>query len=763
MAVNLLRKSFRLKRNTVPLLVPREEEPIDSIDFAEAFLKVQKEIQDLKNEISQQSKKNFKLDKDLRFFDARIALLINHKITVEELESRVFDEDCPMMLPGVMKDLQHPELYGRLLFLLQTTPEYIAKLIRLVSLKEIDGLLQIVMFTLYGNQYEDREEHLLLSMFEHALTFEVQEATEINSLMRANTAITRMMTQYCRRGPGQEFVKSSLGETIKKLVNYDGSMEIDPLKIYQEMIENEEVKPSEANNLYQDAEAHPKVQELIQKHIPILQEYVLFILKRLKEIINEVPFGIRWLCKATRALVQEKFPEAEVDTINAFVGGFFFLRYINPVIVTPHAYRLIQNPPPKQARRNLTLVVKVLQKLANTSSVRESYMMPLNSFVQAHNDELKSFLGDLCQVDDFHEALQLEEYIALCRKDLQIDIAVSEISLLHTQLGKYQNDMKVSADDPLGKLLKDLREPNEDNLKSKAMVKLDLIQIREHLELPMFSPRGVSLDVSDEIATTWRQCKHMLLRLFGMSPHCLQEPTLNAAVTLALASPLDDIRSNAELVREHLKTLTNLGGLNHQGRDLFEEVNKCFPDKSVLLEKAKIELKSLTNVHEAMLEHSDYLQDQLDAYKEYLAAVRTKVGEVQPSNNMFRKARGTYRFSHQALEKEGVILETPGIPEQRRKAISYQMSCPEPGIYLLSMHYKGHQKAIYEKTLHLEDLLELQHLRDPVIDMEGFVILNVRRTLLLLNRYFMRREAGPSRPMSRHFSAPALTLNGTKN
>jgi hypothetical protein len=36
----------------------------------------------------------------------------------------------------------------------------------MVSLKEIDGLLQIVMFTLYGNQYEDREEHLLLSMFE---------------------------------------------------------------------------------------------------------------------------------------------------------------------------------------------------------------------------------------------------------------------------------------------------------------------------------------------------------------------------------------------------------------------------------------------------------------------------------------------------------------------------------------------------------------------------------------------------------------------
>jgi len=37
---------------------------------------------------------------------------------------------------------------------------------RQVSLREIDSLLQIVMFTLYGKQYENREEHLLLSMFE---------------------------------------------------------------------------------------------------------------------------------------------------------------------------------------------------------------------------------------------------------------------------------------------------------------------------------------------------------------------------------------------------------------------------------------------------------------------------------------------------------------------------------------------------------------------------------------------------------------------
>ena len=44
---------------------------------------VQQELRRVKNEISQQSKKNFELENDLRFFDSKIAHLINHRITVE--------------------------------------------------------------------------------------------------------------------------------------------------------------------------------------------------------------------------------------------------------------------------------------------------------------------------------------------------------------------------------------------------------------------------------------------------------------------------------------------------------------------------------------------------------------------------------------------------------------------------------------------------------------------------------------------------------
>jgi hypothetical protein len=73
----------------------------------------------------------------------------------------------PFFLP--LNSTEHflpQQQYSNLFFLLQSEPRHIASLCRLVSLSEIDTLLQTVMFTLYGNQYESREEHLLLTMFQ---------------------------------------------------------------------------------------------------------------------------------------------------------------------------------------------------------------------------------------------------------------------------------------------------------------------------------------------------------------------------------------------------------------------------------------------------------------------------------------------------------------------------------------------------------------------------------------------------------------------
>ena len=86
------------------------------------------------------------------------------------------------------------------------------------------------------------------------------------------------------------------------------------------------------------------------------------------------------------------------------------LRFINPAIVTPQAYMLVDGNPAKNPRRTLTLVAKLLQNLANKPSYsKENYMMALNSFVETNKLRFNKFLNELCEVGDFYEALEVRK------------------------------------------------------------------------------------------------------------------------------------------------------------------------------------------------------------------------------------------------------------------------------------------------------------------------------------------------------------------
>jgi Ras GTPase-activating-like protein IQGAP2/3 len=124
------------------------------------------------------------LEKDVRYLDSRIALLVQNRMALEEVCIARYDnilqpltalqkeevashlDDSLELSVGSFPNDEKTQKYGNLLFLLQSEPKHIAHLCRLVTMAEIDQLLQTVMFTIYGNQYESREEHLLLTMFQ---------------------------------------------------------------------------------------------------------------------------------------------------------------------------------------------------------------------------------------------------------------------------------------------------------------------------------------------------------------------------------------------------------------------------------------------------------------------------------------------------------------------------------------------------------------------------------------------------------------------
>jgi Ras GTPase-activating-like protein IQGAP2/3 len=57
----------------------------------------QKVLRDLKSKISSQSKKNFVLEKDVRYLDSRIALLIQNRMALEEVRELRSSLYCPPM------------------------------------------------------------------------------------------------------------------------------------------------------------------------------------------------------------------------------------------------------------------------------------------------------------------------------------------------------------------------------------------------------------------------------------------------------------------------------------------------------------------------------------------------------------------------------------------------------------------------------------------------------------------------------------------
>lgn len=84
----------------------------------------------------------------------------------------------------------------------------------------------------------------------------------------------------------------------------------------------------------------------------------------------------------------------------------------------------------------------MMQNLVNqVTQVKEPYMAHLNPFVENNREKIQKFLMDICDVPDFYPSLEIEQYLALSKKDLKISITVNEIYSMHGLLAKYKDDL----------------------------------------------------------------------------------------------------------------------------------------------------------------------------------------------------------------------------------------------------------------------------------------------------------------------------------
>lgn len=607
-------------------------------------------------------------------------------------------EDAADLQEGFFPNDEKTQKYGNLLFLLQSEPRHIAHLCRLVTMAEIDSLLQTVMFTIYGNQYESREEHLLLTMFQSVLTYQFDNTPEYSSLLRANTPVSRMMTTYTRRGPGQSYLKEVLAGKINSLIELtDVDLEINPLKVYERLVvQTEEETGSAPAHLprgvtAEEAAANKQVQEIIAPRLTMLMEIANSFLSTIIEGLDETPYGIRWICKQIRSLSKRKYPDAQDQTICTLIGGFFFLRFINPAIVTPRSYMLIDGTPADHPRRTLTLIAKMLQNLANKPSyAKEPYMAKLQPFIHQNKERVNKFMLDLCEVQDFYESLEMDNYVALSKRDLELSITLNEVYATHSLLEKHSAELAKDENSHLSMLLQEL---------GPAPAQLPRKENRA-INLPLFSKWETAIDdLTAALDITQEELFFMEAKAtFVQIMRSLPANSLVARRPLRLdkvAEAAATLKNDAVMVRKGIRTMDLLSQLQDMGAidmsDHFallrDEVEQELVHLGSLKEKVMEENKKLDDVFRTIRDHNAYLVNQLETYKSYLHNVRSQ-SEGKQRKQQKHQVLGPYKFTHQQLEKEGVIQKS-NVPDNRRANIYFNFTSPLPGTFVISLHYKG--------------------------------------------------------------------------
>jgi hypothetical protein len=197
---------------------------------------------------------------------------------------------------------------------------------------------------------------------------EAAETSNAGTLFRSNTPATKLLGAYTRLA-GTAYLIDLLRPLIGELMASGDDLEVDPTKCTE-------------------AEA--------QTHQPLLRSWAERFLSAVFDSLPSCPTALRWMCARVVGASVERFADSKVSS----AGGFLFLRFICPALMTPKARGVLKIDPPPLTQRNLLLVSKLLQNLANNVEFKkEPFMMPLNSFVTDKQADMASFFDKFVAVD----------------------------------------------------------------------------------------------------------------------------------------------------------------------------------------------------------------------------------------------------------------------------------------------------------------------------------------------------------------------------
>jgi len=732
---------------------------------------------ELRSEMQQASKRTHTMQADLQELERKIVLYIRNRMEVQDriVAKRGLERITPLQHASRLTP-EDRRRYETLVFLMRTNPSWLARVAHAVSHTEQPQLVQLVIFGLYADMHDPEEDSLLLQLFRTMLQIETDAAADISTFMRANSPLTELLSKYNQREPGREALTEMLRRPLAALEAESASLnlEIDPLRVHKELMGESGAAGGAALTADEKAKV-PAVAAELERRVRAVERAVLSFLDVIMHpaTVESLPFGMRWIAKTILQLSRARFSDAADEALYSLVGGFVFLRYINPAIVAPESLQLVSAAPSRQMRRNLVIIAKVIQAMSNNVLFgdKERYMVPLNELISTHQGRMRSYFDRLIAVHDLSlRDLQLTAFLSTLRTDAYqrfVHINLNDLYFLHRLLRSQEavvdhpdaiRALKELPAPPDGKLSRE--EDEALSLRAAADVTVTGRAASRFRSSPAASTASASpadydaeddrqIALSDEAAQT----RQRLLKVLSALPLVSLSKRAEATWAECFASMREECNKKQSLfpviadLEELQEQLGSLGLSSPKGCDREWAIVSATRDElrgadlvHGQVAKYKRTLARLKECEDELKATTAKFEETLDQMRRMGSAPINTAGGAASANGGGdaggEKVPGPFDFAYAALQKRNVItvgaddLAASGFlphsvePDERKrsKAIAkatFKLALLGPGELELTAAFKNYPAVVWDTSFTLDEFLKQRAHGIQRMDLEG--------------------------------------------
>ena len=385
------------------------------------------EFERLRKTVVQHVRQNEMADQYITQLDIKIALLVKNKITLDEVvkHQKHFGGDAGSLLTNTEISSKDPfdlkalnknsrrklEHYQELFFILQTQPQYLARLFKRIreqatAEKECERVKHLMM-GLFGYAQKRREEYYLIKLITRSMKEEIDHSPSIQDYLRGNFFWAKLFNAYIKSPRDRTFMRDILSPIVKDSIieNPELDLESDPMQIYLSAIENEQLRTGQRSQRSPDipreaAIRDPETKRTFITHLQDLRDIADLFFAALEDHLQKMPFGVRYIAQHMFQNLSSRFKHEEQGYILQIVGHWVWKSYLQPALTEPEKYGVIDRGLSQEHKRNIGEVSKVVGQAAagRLFGGDNVFLQPLNSYVGESIQRLGEIWGSCEQL-----------------------------------------------------------------------------------------------------------------------------------------------------------------------------------------------------------------------------------------------------------------------------------------------------------------------------------------------------------------------------